>query len=476
MFSKQRHIALITFLACQLGTAMAQDQLAASQVEQPAGWDAGLVLPTPTDLNPDPDILEINLEAVIKELEILPGKKTRVWTYNGSLPGPLLKLKVGDRLIVHFKNSLPEATSIHWHGLRISNAMDGVPGFTQPDINPGEEFTYDYTVPDAGTFWYHPHVNSAAQVGFGLYGPMVVADPAEPKVFGDELILMFSDMSLDTEGQLQSPKAGGRFGDLFGREGNVLLVNGKVLPTLKVRQGKQQRWRVINAARTRYYTLRYKRSPLVILGGDGGFAARTRTVNEIKLVPGERYDFVFTPPEAPGSEGILKWYPTERGYGSTYNRLAEDLINIVTVDEPAVTPAAIPEQLREIAPLPIDGAKEQLLNMTIGYDSNDDVIMGFNGVHHDHAVPIMAKVGETQVWTVKNDTDFSHPFHMHGFFFQVLNPATGVVEWKDTVDVPLHSELKLAVKFDNRSGMWMYHCHILDHADVGMMGHLHVNP
>jgi FtsP/CotA-like multicopper oxidase with cupredoxin domain len=306
---------------------------------------------------------------------------------------------------------------------------------------------------------------------------MVVEDPKEPKVFGDELVLLLSDISIDEDGKLQGPKVGGRFGDLFGREGNVLLVNGKVMPTLKVRQGKQQRWRVINAARTRYYTLRYRRSPLVLLGGQSGLASRTRTVNELKLVPGERLDFVFTPPDAPGTHGVLKWYPTDRGYGSTYNRLAEDLLNIVTVDEPAVSAEAIPEQLRDdLLPLDITGAKEQVLNLTIGYDKNEDVSMGINGVHHEHAVPIMAKVGETQVWTVRNDTDFSHPFHLHGFFFQVLDTADGVLEWKDTVDVPLHSEVKLAVKFDDRPGMWMYHCHILDHAEVGMMGHLHVEP
>ena len=457
-------------------TAQAQQQTAA-QVNQPDGWNADLLLPEPQDLNADPSILEFNLEAVVKEMEILPGKKTQVWTYNGYLPGPLIRLKVGDRLIVHFKNSLPAPTSIHWHGLRITNAMDGVPGFTQAMIDPGEEFTYDYVVPDAGTFWYHPHVDSAAQVGYGLYGPMVVDDPQAKAVPGDELILLLSDMSLTEDGQLQDPKVGGRFGDLFGREGNVLLVNGKVMPTLKMRQGKQQRWRVINAARTRYYTLRYRRSPLVILGGQAGMASRTRTVNELKVVPGERFDFVFTPPDDPGTEGVLKWYPTDRGYGSTYNRLAEDLVRMVTVDEPAVTPEAVPELLRsDIAPLDITGAKEQTLNLTIGYDQNDDVSMGINGVHHEHAVPIIAKVGETQVWTVRNDTDFSHPFHMHGFFFQVLDPVEGVLEWKDTVDVPQHTELKLAVQFDNRPGMWMYHCHILDHAEVGMMGHLHVEP
>ena len=453
---------------------LAQAQLGSAQVSQPENWNKDLALAVPKDLNPDPHILEIDLEAVVKEMEILPGKKTPVWSYNGYLPGPLIKLDVGDRLIVHFKNSLPMGTSIHWHGVRVPNAMDGVPGYTQPMIEPGQSFTYDYVVQDAGTFWYHPHVESAAQLGYGLYGPIVVNDPKEPKIPGDELVVVLSDMSLEDDGQMQSPKSGGRFGDLFGREGTVILVNGKVMPTLTVRQGKQQRWRVLNASRTRYFTLRYKRSPLVIVGGDGGLAEKSVTVNEIKVVPSERYDFVFTPPDAPGTDGIFKWYPTDRGYGSTYNRLAEDIMKIKTVGDAAVTPEKVPETLRTIAKIDTRGAKEREMNLTIGYDKDENVSMGINGVHYKDATPIMATVGDTEVWTIRNDTDFNHPFHLHGFFFQEVAPANGVVQWKDSIDVPQHKVMKIAVKFDDRPGMWMYHCHILDHADVGMMGHLQV--
>ena len=183
---------------------------------------------------------------------------------------------------------------------------------------------------------------------------------------------------------------------------------------------------------------------------------------------------MFTPPDAPGTTDGLRWYPTDRGYGTTFNRLSEDILNIVTVDEPAVTPEPIPEVLRTIAPIDITGAIEQEINLTIEITGDNKVIMGINGVPHDHAKPLMVRVGETQVWTVKNDSDFSHPFHIHGFVFQVLDESR-VPEWKDTVDVPHKSELKLAVTFD-RPGMWMFHCHILDHAEAGMMGHLHVEP
>jgi FtsP/CotA-like multicopper oxidase with cupredoxin domain len=453
-------------------SAAARTTTRASDVAQPAGWDAGLAIAPARDLNPDPHVLEVELEAKPVDLEILPGKKTTVWTYNGQLPGPLLRAQVGDRVIVHFKNSLPVATTIHWHGLRVSNDMDGSPGITQPPIEPGAEFRYEFVLKDAGTYWYHPHVDSAAQVGRGLYGPIVVEDPNDPKAFGDDLVLMLSDMSLDDDGRLLPDDNGGQFGNLFGREGSVLLVNGKVVPHLKVRTGKQQRWRIINAARARYYNLRLPGHRFVRLGGDNGLAARSEDVYGVVVAPGERADAVFTPADPPGSRKVLQWVPFDRGYGSTFNRPREDLLAIDTVDAPAVTPEAIPEKLREIEPIDVAGATEQTLAFTIALNGRD-VVMGFNGVPYEHAKPIEARVGETQVWRLTNDTDFAHPFHLHGYFFQVLDDSR-VPEWKDTVSVPSKSELRIAVRFDERPGMWMYHCHILDHAEAGMMGHLHV--
>ena len=142
-------------------------------------WESALGLPMVEDLNPDPRILEINLEAKLAQVEISPGRRVEAWTYNGGIPGPLIRLRVGDRLIVHFTNRLPAPTTVHWHGIRLGIQMDGVPDISQPAVKPGEPFTYDFVVPDAGLYWYHPHVMSAAQVGFGLYGALLVEDPAE---------------------------------------------------------------------------------------------------------------------------------------------------------------------------------------------------------------------------------------------------------------------------------------------------------
>jgi FtsP/CotA-like multicopper oxidase with cupredoxin domain len=377
---------------------------------------------------------------------------------------------------VHFKNSLPEATTIHWHGMRLPNNMDGVPDVTQPRVPPGGEFTYKFTARDAGTYWYHPHIDSSEQVGHGLYAPIVVEDPNDPKAFGDDLVLMLSDMSLDEKGQFLPRDNGGAFSDLFGREGSVLLVNGKVLPTLKVRKGKQQRWRIIDAARARYYTIRLPNHTFVKLGGDNGLAARSQTLDKFEVVPAERADVVFTPSDPPGTVDIMKWIPTDRGFGSVYARPRVDMLKIETVADAPVKPEPIPQQLRTIEPIDISNAVERKIELTIAKEPEDtdrQVVMGINGVPYWHAKPIEAHIGETDVWHIVNNTAFAHPFHLHGYFFHVLDD-TRVPEWKDTVNVPQNSALTIAVKFDERPGMWMYHCHILDHAEAGMMGMLHV--
>jgi FtsP/CotA-like multicopper oxidase with cupredoxin domain len=245
-----------------------------------------------------------------------------------------------------------------------------------------------------------------------------------------------------------------------------------VRPTLKVRSGKQQRWRIINAARARYYNLRLPEHRFVTLGGDNGFAARSADVYNVIVTPGERADVVFTPADAPGTRNVLRWVPTDRGYGTVFARPREDMVYIETVKAAPVTPEPIPEVLREIEPIDLAGAIEHRLELTIAINRSD-VSMGINGVPYWKAPALDVELGETHVWTLVNDTDFSHPFHLHGYFFQVLDD-TRIPEWKDTVNVPSKSSLKIAVKFDERPGMWMYHCHILDHAEAGMMGHLHV--
>jgi FtsP/CotA-like multicopper oxidase with cupredoxin domain len=443
--------------------------------EQPASFVDELALRAPVDLNPDPNVLEINLEARVSNVELLPGTTTPVWTYDGAIPGPLLRAKVGDRLIVHFKNSLPEATTIHWHGLRIPANQDGVPGHGQAPIEPGGSFDYSFTLPDAGNYWYHPHFKSAAQVSNGMYGPIVVDDPAEPPGIGDEVVMLLSDIGVATDGSLQPNDSGGDLGTLFGREGNVLLVNGRVEPTIHARAGLRQRWRVINASQSRYFQLSLAGTSFARIGGDGGLAESAEVSTMPVIVPAGRADFVLEPrPRRDADETLpLLWIPYDRGFGTAYARDPETVLHVhFDGQAPAVSPP-LPELTRDLPELDAEHATPVALDLTRNDSSDGSFALGINGVPSWQAQHLMARLGETQLWTVRNTIEWDHPLHLHGFFFRVLDVngvAPKVREWHDTANVPVNGVLRLLVKFDERPGMWMFHCHILDHADAGMMG------
>ena len=440
---------------------------------QPDDWSADLRLPEPADLNPDPRIVEIALDAVKADVEIA-GTRVPVWTYNGGLPGPLIRARVGDRLIVHFRNRLPEPTTVHWHGLRVPIHMDGVPGASQPDVEPGGSFTYDFIVPDAGLFWYHPHVMSAKQVGFGLYGPLLVEDPDERVGVDDELVLVLSDIELRDDGQLESPDTGGSTGMLFGREGNHLLVNGRTAPRVLARSGAPQRWRIVNAAKSRYFQLLVEGVTFTQIGGDGGLQESLVTTDRLVVAAGERADVIVTPTGEPGTELPVISVRFNRGYGSVEARNPlEPLFTLVFADLPPSTGPPVAPITRRIEPLNTTGATPIEVVMRAEQLPDREFKYHFTTSGSSRNNPVPARPGETQIWTVINTTKWSHPFHLHGFFFQVLDEQGTPVRplaWKDTVDVPFEKTVRLVVRFDDRAGSWMYHCHILDHADGGLMG------
>jgi FtsP/CotA-like multicopper oxidase with cupredoxin domain len=353
-----------------------------------------------------------------------------------------------------------------------------VPPHSQPELAPGGDFTYDFVLPDAGLFWSHPHVDSAAQVGNGLYAPLLVEDPAEPGGLGDEVVLVLSDIGLREDGSLLDPAAGGDDATSFGREGNVLLVNGRVNPVLPVRSGLRQRWRLVNAAKTRYYQLAMAGHRFTRIGGDGGRMEEPEETERLVLIPGERADVLVEPRGAPGSTLPVRWVPYNRGDGTAVNRPEAEVFRIQFSSEPAAAPPPLDLPKRSIEVIATAGANPVALSLTQS-DANGILVMGINGVPSWKAKPLHAAVGDTEVWTVENLTLYDHPFHLHGFFFQVLGADGAPVkpmEWKDTVNVPVDASVRFAVKYDNRPGMWMFHCHILDHADAGMMGMVHLEP
>jgi FtsP/CotA-like multicopper oxidase with cupredoxin domain len=467
--------AALLGLGCAAGAPSPEP---AGRPAQPAGWADELQLAEATDLNPSPTIVEVALDARPASLQLMPGVTTPSWTYNGTVPGPLIRAHVGDRVIVHFTNHLPESSTVHWHGVRLPAAMDGVPGHTQQAVATGGAFDYSFVVPDASLFWYHPHFDSAAQVGDGLYGPLLVEDPSEPADLGDPTVIVLSDVALNADGTLEDPTASGDFGTLFGREGNVLLVNGKVLPTLLARPGLRQRWRIVNSAKSRFFQLAMEGHTFVQIGNDGGFLEAPVETDRVLVLPGGRVDLLVVPTGAAGSTVAVREVPYDRGYGSTFGRSDEPLFNIRFTDDAPVVDAPLPPRLRTIAPLALDTAVSRSIDLTQDVVDNK-LVLGINGIPFSDSQPFTAHTGDTEVWTINNTTDWDHPFHLHGFFFQPLDDAGAPLpspEWRDTFDIPQHKTKMIAVKYDDREGMWMFHCHVLDHAEGGMMGMLMLGP
>ena len=446
--------------------------LAAAQSLAPAGWDANLTLTEAVDTNPDPKVVEITLTAQLAEVEIAPGKRVQAWTYDGGLPGPLVKTHVGDRVIVHFKNQLQEPTTVHWHGVRLPIEMDGVPDVSQPAVKPGESFIYDFIVRDAGLYWYHPHVMSAAQVGFGLYGALLVEDPEDGVGVADQVTLVLSDMGFDAKGQLEPADSGGSAGMVFGREGDYVLVNGRHHPVLRARPGAPQRWRIVNTAKSRFFYLDLEGQPFTVIGVDGGLQERPVTSDILLVTPGERVDVIVTPKGKAGTPLLLRAMLYNRGYGSVQYRGVEDVMTLEFTNQAPVT--AAPVRVTRNIPIPSTaGATPVAVVLTLPPMENGKSEFRVNGVPFWKAKPFLAKLGETQLWTIKNDSDWDHPFHLHGFFFQVIDEKGQPVRplaWKDTVNIPMKTTARLLVTFDERPGEWMFHCHILDHADGGLMG------
>jgi FtsP/CotA-like multicopper oxidase with cupredoxin domain len=395
----------------------------------------------------------MTLEAREVDWEIAPGRAVRGFAYNGQVPGPTIEADVGDTLVVELKNELRQPTTIHWHGLRVPADMDGTES-VQRAVEPGETFEYRFALPDAGTFWYHSHVNETEQIERGLYGALVVRSKDEP-IVDREQVLHIDDLKLDEDGAIAP------FGDPHehheGREGGIRLVNGTQEPELAIAGGQIERWRIVNAANTSYARLSIGGRAFSVLGSDGGLIPRPTRMTEVLLATGERVD-VAVGPFAEGESVEIEALPYDRGRGES----GPARFATLQVGPPAASRAAIPDVLRNIERLADPDANP---TRTISMKA----LMHGHGDRYDEPV----RVGELQVWDLVNETSQDHPFHLHGFFFQVLAEG-GEPSWKDTVNVPRQSEVRIAWLPDDRPGRWMYHCHTLEHHAMGMMAHFDV--
>jgi len=398
-------------------------------------------------------------------------KTIKAWGYNNTVPGPVLKAKRGDTLIIKVKNDLQDPTVVHWHGIRLPASMDGT-DVTQKPIQPGEEFEYKFVVPDAGTFWYHSHQNETEQMERGMYGALIVEDDMDP-VVDTERVLVIDDMKLTAEGNF---KHGNFFSRWFerhdGREGGTLLINGKENSIIEMNAGQTERWRFINASSAKYFQLHLEGKPFKIIATDGGLLETPREVDEVLIVPGERVDIVVGP-FATGETFAIESLPYNR---MTSIKPKRQKYATVKIGESKPSAAFIPENLRKIEFLAShDAPVTRRVKFSVGASIKHGIDFLVNGDVHTDDKPV--NVGELQVWEVSNTSLMDHPFHLHGFFFQVLEENDKPVDykaWKDTYNLKPKSKIKIAWIPDNRPGQWMYHCHILEHHEAGMMAHFEV--
>lgn len=417
--------------------------------------------------HPSSSEVRINLETRAADWEIAPGRMVRAWTYNGQVPGPTIEARVGDTVVVRLRNNLEEPTIIHWHGIRLPAAMDGTQ-VVQPLVRPGETFEYRFVVPDAGTFWYHSHHNETEQMERGLYGALVVHEREELKVDRDR-VLMLDDMKLRRNGQFA--KFGGWLEQHMGREGAVRLVNGKAEPTIDAAAGQVERWRIVNASSARYILLSIRGRQFSIVGTGGGLIESPRASSEVLLVPGDRVDILVGPFEE-GAVLSMDSMPYDRHTG----KKKTEHFATIRVGPAQESVAVIPDRLRWIEPLATADAtpnREVTMSERLSLRRGTDFMI--NGEMHHNDKPVT--VGELQVWDVINASHMDHPFHLHGFFFQVLqvnDSAPAFRSWQDTVNVPPRGRVRIAWMPDDRPGYWMYHCHILEHHAGGMMANFRV--
>jgi suppressor of ftsI len=433
-------------------------------------------------IDESPGLREISVIAAPARVSLIPGARTDVYAYNGTVPGPTLELREGDTVVIRFRNELPEPTTIHWHGLHIPFDADGSP--FQP-VAPGEEYEYRFTLGtgSAGTYWYHPHPHhrTAWQVGMGLYGAIIVRAADDPLAGLPERLLILSDQRFLPDGSLDFPPPGSPQAEIDavnGREGDILFVSGDVMPVVDIDAGEVQRWRVINASGARIYRLAIPGHTFVQVGTDGGLFEKPRELDEIILANGERAELLVRGAAAPGTRTVLRTLPYDRYMPRT--RPADwarprDLLALQYSAKPAVSealPAAemLPDRMRHVPRLdPSAATTARLILMSQGRLNGRTMELD--------RIDISAELGATEIWEVENLVGMDHPFHLHGFQFQVLD-RNGVPEpfasWKDTVNVPKRSVVRFIVRYSDHAGKWMFHCHILDHEDQGMMGVLHV--
>lgn len=463
-----------------------------------------------------PDV-ELALNATPGEVMLLPGRPTRVWrfgaelirgpastvqTIDNSYLGPVLRVRRGQRVRIRFRNELGEPSIVHWHGLDVPERADGHPRLA---VGHGAEYVYDFEVTNrAGTYWYHPHphMRTAPQVYQGLAGLLLVSDPEEEALAlpagAAELLCVLQDRRLDSNHQLvyAGSAMGGGMAQMMetmnGWLGDRMLVSGRVQPTMDVER-RTYRARLLNGSNARIYKLAWSDgSPMVIIGGDGGLLERARQQRTLTLAPGQRGDVLLDlSMHAPGAEVRLESVAFPAADAGRVGMMRE--ISPVPQGAPLTlmtlrasgargTQYTIPGRLsvddfREVAGVPVRRLPLAFRQMTWSLDGR---VFDMQDVTPQETVA----PGSTHVWEMVNEINpmgmaMAHPIHLHGRQFRVLSRTGGAANalregindagWTDTVLVLPGETVRVQVTFSTHPGLYLYHCHILEHEDMGMM-------
>ena len=456
------------------------------EVSTPSGVSFG----EPESITSSDGLLEITLRA--EPTDVAWGDTTRsAYTYNGSSPGPTLRLRPGDRLVVHLENGLADDTNLHTHGLHVSPSGDGDNIFVR--VRPGETRTYVYDIPSdhrSGLFWYHPHAHGtvAEQVAAGLAGAIVIVDDIDDidEIAGStERIWVLSDPPIadGPDGFDSSP-----MDRMAGRQGETILVNGIERPNVTAEAGVVERWRIVNASASRYYRLALDDHRLHTIASDGGRLNAPVSVEDVLLAPGERVELLVTPSDA--GTFALRTLRYDRGsVGMGGGMMGRDslagrevvlaTLTVVGNDKPADLPSSLLDADDLALATPVASRVLELgMGMggaMMGGGMGEMMSFTIDGRTFDaDRTDIAVAIGTVEEWEIRNTSIMDHPFHLHVWPFLVADGPSGT-GWKDTVNVPAGESVRILVPFTGLIGRTVYHCHILDHEDLGMMGVIDVS-
>ena len=443
---------------------------------------------TPLALSTDPAraLDGVTLVAAAAQAQIAPADfpLTEVWAYNGRVPGTPLRFRQGAELSVRLENRLAQDTTVHWHGLRLPNAMDGVPGMTQAPVAPGDGFDHRFRLRDAGTFWYHPHANSLEQISRGLAGVLVVDEDTPPEV-EDDRTLVLDDWRMTEEAAIHPGFDNRHDMSHAGRLGNYITVNGLPELTGELRPGARLRLRLVNTATARVFRLRFDGLRVWPVALDGMPLAAVEEVAEVVVAPAQRVDLLVDVTAGAGGEALIASVERDGAYAMAIYRITGPGAALREAPGP-LPPNDMPElALRDALQVPVvieggamrglpEGALWQGTKMDMRQLAEAGQFWAFNGIAGVPEAPLIeADLGESLRVPIDNRTAFVHAMHLHGTHFREIMPGGGLGPWRDTLLMDPGETREIAFVAEN-PGDWMFHCHMPAHQMSGMMNWIRV--